>query len=112
MAEIQPQMSLQLYTSNIVNSKKFSLGLMKLKTLHCIFVFTILYIIYIILFIMSIFRIFSLSSPYSLAQLGKKVNSKYLVLVEEVLKSKDKNSSREIKKTKSSLKRNRKYHKL
>ena len=61
---------------------------------------------------MSIFQIFSLSLPYSLEQLGKKVDSKYLVLAEEVLKSKSKNSSTEIQRTKSSLKRNRKLHKL
>ena len=61
---------------------------------------------------MSIFQIFSLSLPYSLEQLGKKVDSKYLVLAEEVLKSKNKNSSREIQRTESSLKRNRKLYKL
>ena len=61
---------------------------------------------------MSIFQIFSLSLTYSLEQLGKKVDSKYLVLAEEVLKSKSKNSSTEIQRTKSSLKRNRKLHKL
>ena len=61
---------------------------------------------------MSIFQIFSLSLTYSLDQLGKKVDSKYLVLAEEVLKSKSKNSSTEIQRTKSSLKRNRKLHKL
>ena len=61
---------------------------------------------------MSIFQIFSLSLPYSLGQLGKKVDSKYLVLAEEVLKSKNKNSSREIQRTESSLKRNRKLYKL
>ena len=61
---------------------------------------------------MSIFQIFSLSLPYSLEQLGKKVDSKHLVLAEDVLKSKNKNSSREIQRTKSSLKRNRKLHKL
>ena len=59
---------------------------------------------------MSIFQIFSLSLTYSLEQLGKKVDSKYLVLAEEVLKSKSK--STEIQRTKSSLKRNRKLHKL
>ena len=61
---------------------------------------------------MSIFQIFSLSLTYSLEQLGKKVDSKYLVLAEEVLKSKNKNSSREIQRTESSLKRNRKLYKL
>ena len=61
---------------------------------------------------MSIFQIFSLSLPYSLEQLGEKVDSKYLVLAEEVLKSKNKNSSREIQRTESSLKRNRKLYKL
>ena len=61
---------------------------------------------------MSIFQIFSLSLTYSLEQLGKKVDSKYLVLAEENLKSKSQNSSTEIQRTKSSLKRNRKLHKL